>query len=58
MNEPKETFMHRVFGILTITLLSVVMVFAQGPPSGKDDHDDKAPIQLGYAVITPTTGGT
>src|SRR5262249_20669212 len=21
------------------------------------DHDDKAPIQLGYVVITPTTGG-
>src|SRR5262249_28013635 len=58
MNEPKETFMHRIFGIVTITLLSVVMAFAQGPPSGKDDHDDKAPIQLGYAVITPTTGGT
>ena len=60
--------MRRLFGIITIALLSAVMAFAQGPPPGrgpqdkderKGDHDDKAPLQSGYAVITPsTTSGT
>src|SRR5437867_4029229 len=55
--------MRRFFVTLTITLFSVVVAFAEGPPTGKgpgkDDHDGKAPIQSGYAVITPaTTSGT
>src|SRR5437879_13274349 len=55
--------MRRFFVTLTITLFSAVVAFAEGPPTGKapgkDDHDGKAPIQSGYAVITPaTTSGT
>ena len=62
--------MRKLVGILTFVFLSVTVALAQEPPAGlgpgqhentlgKDDHDDKAPIQSGYAVITPVgTGGT
>jgi hypothetical protein len=45
--------MRRLFGTLTIVLLSAGVAIAQG----RDDRDDKAPLKSGYAVITPT-GGT
>jgi len=65
----KESFMRKLVGILTFVFLSVAVALAEEGPvmgplqhvgkQGKDDHDDKAPIQSGYAVITPaTTSGT
>src|SRR5262249_44374875 len=47
-------------------LVSATVALSEGAPSGApgksgngddgwDDHDDHAPIQAGYAVITPTT---
>ena len=55
--------MRRFLATLTILLFSVVLAFAEGPTGLKgprhDDHDDKAPMRSGYAVITPaTTSGT
>jgi hypothetical protein len=44
--------MRRLFGTVTIALLAGV-----GIAQGKDDHNDKAPLKSGYAVITPS-GGT
>src|SRR5437899_12387271 len=60
----RRRFMHKVFGIITVVLLSAAVALAEGRPSGKgpqdkDDHDDRAPVQSGYAVVTPsTTSGT
>src|SRR5205809_432722 len=57
-------FMHKVLGIITVVLLSAAVALAEGRPPGKgpqdkDDHDDRAPVQSGYAVVTPsTTSGT
>ena len=56
--------MHKVLGIITVVLLSAAVALAEGRPSGKgpqdkDDHDDRTPVQSGYAVVTPsTTSGT
>ncbi len=56
--------MHKVFGIITVVLLSAAVALAEGRPPGKgpqdkDDHDDRTPVQSGYAVVTPsTTSGT
>ncbi len=46
--------MRRFVGTLMIVLFSAVLAQAQG---GRDEHDDRAPVQPGYAVVTPT-GGT
>src|SRR2546426_12072079 len=54
--------MRRFLVSSIILLFSVVVAFAEGRPAGKgprqDDHDDKAAIRSGYAVITPATSGT
>ena len=56
--------MHKVLGIITVVLLSAAVALAEGRPPGKgpqdkDDHDDRTPVQSGYAVVTPsTTSGT
>jgi hypothetical protein len=53
--------MHRCFGTVAVVLFSAVLAVAQGASGGHDDHNDSAPVQSGYAVITPvvaTTGGT
>lgn len=48
--------MRRFLSFSLISLASVGVVLAQGPPTGTpgrpDDHDDNRPIQTGYAVIT------
>jgi hypothetical protein len=58
--------MRRLFFTLVLLLISATLVFAQDSGTGgldrrdKDDHDDKAPTQSGYAVVTPvgtTTSG-
>src|SRR5213596_1885821 len=60
----RRRFMHKVLGIITVVLLSASVALAEGRPPGKgpqdkDDHDDRTPVQSGYAVITPaTTSGT
>ncbi len=47
---------------LMVILISSAVAFAEGPPSGqgrdRDDHDDKAPVQAGYAVVTPVAATT
>src|SRR2546426_5045278 len=55
--------MRKLVGILL--LMSFATAFAVAKESEgreeRDDHDDKAPIQAGYGVVTPvsaTTGGT
>src|SRR5579864_4966567 len=51
--------MRRLPGVLLLILL--VVTFAGAAALDGDDHDDKAPIQTGYGVITPvaaTTSGT
>src|SRR5437762_5135274 len=60
--------MRKVLGVSALILLATVLAFPQGNSQGKgqahddqDDHNDKAPIQSGYGVVTPvaaTTGGT
>src|SRR5262245_32211495 len=52
--------MRRILGILTVLLFSAVLS-AQAKAADRDDHDDRAPVQSGYAIVTPvlaTTGGT
>src|ERR1051325_10982901 len=52
--------MQRFVGVMVVLLLSGVMAIAQAGP-GHDDHDDRTPVQSGFAVVTPvvaTTGGT
>jgi hypothetical protein len=49
--------MRRFFVTLIVLLFPAVLAVAQG----HDDHNDSAPVQSGYAVITPvaaTTSGT
>lgn len=60
--------MIRPLTCVSAILMSAVLGFAQGPPSGapgagnaggRDDHNDSGAIQSGYAVVTPvvvTTG--
>lgn len=62
--------MRRLFFTLMLLLVSAALVFAEDGGRGnegnkakqdKDDHNDNAPIQSGFAVITPvaaTTSGT
>src|SRR2546425_5994003 len=42
------------------TLFPYTTLFRSGKgPQDKDDHDDRTPVQSGYAVVTPsTTSGT
>jgi len=59
--------MRRLFLTLIFILVSAALVLAQAPPTAKgndpaggpaldkDDHDDNAPVQSGYAVVTPAT---
>jgi hypothetical protein len=52
--------MRRFLGTLIVVLFSAALTFAQGG-GGHDDHNDAAPVQSGYAVVTPvvaTTSGT
>jgi hypothetical protein len=55
--------MRRFLGISILVLFSAAIALAQEPSDqgrlDRDDHDDKAPVQSGYAVVTPaTTSGT
>src|SRR5215831_4408220 len=61
--------MYRMFNLAMAVLVSATVALSEGAPSGApgksgngddgwDDHDDHAPIQAGYAVITPTTTST
>jgi hypothetical protein len=54
--------MRRLLGTLVLILFTAVLVIGQGKgkpeKEGKDDHDDKAPMQAGYAVVTPAAGAT
>lgn len=56
--------MRRILETLAVIVFSTALALAQGRsggrgPQDRDDHDDHAPIQSGYAVITPaTTSGT
>jgi hypothetical protein len=57
--------MRRLLTVSILVLFSAAIALAQDPLSqgrqdqDRDDHDDKAPIQSGYAVVTPvTTSGT
>jgi hypothetical protein len=50
--------MTRILGTTLIVLLSAVLAVAQpGPGRGgdHDDHDDRAPVQSGYAVVSSAT---
>lgn len=44
--------MRRLF-VLVVVLFTATLTFAQGVPQADDDHHDYAPIQAGYAVVTP-----
>jgi hypothetical protein len=49
--------MRRLFTLLSVVLFSATLTFAQ--VARDDDHNDNAPVQSGYAIITPvvvTTG--
>jgi hypothetical protein len=52
--------MRKILG--TLLLMSFATAYAvAAAPEGRDDHNDKAPVQSGYGVVTPvaaTTGGT
>ena len=55
--------MRRLAGTLIVLLFSTVLAVAKEGSvpilEGRDDHDDRAPVQSGFAVVTPvTTGGT
>ena len=61
--------MRRMILSLLLILLSVAVAMAQEPSSGQsvpsipqvlgqDDHDDHAPVQAGYAVVTPVVTAT
>src|SRR5215831_13000542 len=45
--------MRRILGITVLMLFATVVVLADD----HDDHNDKAPVQAGYVVVTPTSGG-
>jgi hypothetical protein len=56
--------MRRLFSVMTVVLISASLSFAQ-IARDQDDHNDNAPVQAGYAIVTPvmvttsaTTGGT
>jgi len=56
--------MRRILGTTLIVLFSAVLAVAQGGPDKSDksdDHNDRVPVQSGYAIVTPvvaTTSGT
>ena len=55
--------MKKLLGILLLMSFATAFAVAKEPEGreDRDDHDDKAPIQAGYGVVTPvsaTTGGT
>src|SRR5437868_4160768 len=55
--------MRKLLGILLLMSFATAFAVAKEPEGreARDDHDDKAPIQAGYGVVTPvsaTTGGT
>src|SRR5262245_62958614 len=45
--------MSRILGITVLMFFATMVVFAED----HDDHNDKAPVQAGYVVVTPTSGG-
>jgi hypothetical protein len=56
--------MRRLFSVMTVVLISASLSFAQTARE-QDDHNDTAPVQVGYAIVTPvvvtasaTSGGT
>jgi len=55
--------MSRLFTSICLILVAATFAFSQTPTVmtlvDHDDHDDRAPVQAGYAVVTnTTTGGT
>jgi len=59
--------MRRLFLALMLLVVSAALVFAEDRGNGnegnkskqdKDDHNDKAPVQAGYAVIAPVSAPT
>jgi hypothetical protein len=52
--------MRKILG--TLLLMSLATAYAVAAvPEGRDDHNDNAPVQSGYGVVTPvaaTSGGT
>jgi len=46
--------MHRMFVLVSVILISSNLGFSQG----HDDHNDAAPVQSGYAIVTPVTTTT
>src|SRR5262245_49168038 len=45
--------MRKILGITILMLFATVVLLADD----HDDHNDKAPVQAGYVVVTPTSGG-
>ena len=54
--------MRRLFFTLMLLLVSAALVLAEdggkGNAKDKDDHNDNAPTQSGFAVITPVAATT
>jgi hypothetical protein len=46
--------MHRMFVLVSVILISANLGFSEG----HDDHNDAAPVQSGYAIVTPVTTTT
>src|SRR5262245_59966354 len=46
--------MSRILGITVLMFFATMVVFAED----HDDHNDKAPVQSGYVVVTPNGGAT
>ncbi len=53
--------MRRTLGFFVLGLITTFAAIAEGrglaKPEDHDDHDDKQPVQSGYAVITPSVPG-
>jgi hypothetical protein len=51
--------MSRLFTSICLILIAATLGFSQTPSlTDRDDHDDRAPVQAGYAVVTNTTTGS
>jgi hypothetical protein len=54
--------MRKIFGIFVLVLFTTTtFALAEdggGKPEGHDDHNDAAPVQSGYAVVTPSDKAT
>jgi hypothetical protein len=54
--------MSRLFASICLILVVATFAFSQAPTvvtlADHDDHDDRAPVQAGYAVVTNTTTGS